>query len=142
MFEKLVYRQLYSFLLERNLLTGSQSGFRPRNSAQDLVPKVVDDWKGYLDNDEIVGSLFTKAIYHDHQLMMLKRQNIGVDGNELAWFQNYLCGRMQCVAINKARSSVKPISSGVPQGSILGPLVFIIFMNNLPAVVSSCDIQL
>ena len=82
----------------------------------------------------------TKAI--DHQLMLQKLQNIGVDGIELVWFWNYLCGRMQCVAIGKARSSLKPISSGVPQGSILGPLLFIIFMNNLPAVVSSCNIQL
>ena len=116
-FGRLVYGQLYSFLLERNLLTGSQSGFRPRHSAQDLLLKVVDDWRGYLDNDEIVGSLFidpTKAI--DHQLMLLKLQNIGVDGIELAWFRNYLCGHMQCVAIGKARSSLKPISSGVPQG--------------------------
>ena len=45
-FERLVYAQLYSFLLERNLLTGSQSGFRPGHSAQDLVLKVVDDWRG------------------------------------------------------------------------------------------------
>ena len=74
--------------------------------------------------------------------MLQKLQNIGVDGIELAWFRNYLRGHMQCVAIGKARSSLKPISGGVPQGSILGPLLFIIFMNNLPAVVSSCDIQL
>ena len=111
-----------------------------------LVLKVVDDWRGYLDNDEIVGSLFidvTKAFDSiDHQLMLLKLQNIDVDGIELAWFRNYLHGRMQCVAIGKAKSSLKPISSGVPQGSILGPLLFIIFMNNLPAVVSSCNIQL
>ena len=145
-FERLVHAQLYSFLLERNLLTGSQSGFRPGHSAQDLVLKVVDDWRGYLDDDEIVGSLFidlTKAFDSiDHQLMLLKLQNIGVDDIELAWFRNYLCGHMQCVAIGKAKSSLKTISSGVPQGSILGPLLFIIFMNNLPAVVSSCDIQL
>ena len=69
-FERLVYAQLYSFffffffLVERNVLTGSQSGFRPGHSAQDLVLKVVDDWREYLDDDEIVGSLFidlTKA---------------------------------------------------------------------------------
>ena len=128
-------------MLERNLLTGSQSGFRPGHSAQDLVFKVVDDWRGYLDDDEIVGSLFidlTKAFDSiDHQLMLLKLQNIGVDGIELPWFQNFLCGRMQYIAIGKARSFLKPISSGVPQGLILGPLLFIIFMNNLPAVVSS-----
>ena len=136
-FERLVYAQLYSFLQKRNLLTGSQSGFRPGHSAQDLVLKVVDDWRGYLDDDEIVGSLFidlTKAFDSiDHQLMLLKLQNIGVDGIELACFQNYLHGCMQCVAISEARSSLKPISSGVRQGSTLGPL---------PAVVSSCNIQL
>ena len=57
-------------------LTGSQSGFRPGYSAQDLVLRVVDDWRGYLDDDEIVGSLFidlTKAFDSiDHQLMLLK----------------------------------------------------------------------
>ena len=137
--------KVYSFLLERNLLTGSQSGFTPGHSAQDLVLKVVDDWRGHLDNHEIVGSLFidlTKAFDSiDHQLMLQKLQNMGVD-IELGWFQNYLCGHMQCVAIGKARSSLKPISSGVPQGLILGLLLFIIFMNNVPAVVSSCNIQL
>ena len=62
----------------------------------------------------------------DHQLMQ-KLQNVGVDGIELGWFKNYLCRRMHCVAIGKARSSLKPISSRVPQGSILGPLLFIIY---------------
>ena len=73
--------------------------------------------------------------------MLQKLQNIGVDGIELVWYWNYLCGRMQCVANGKARPSLKPISSGVPQDSILGPLLFIIFMNNLPAAVSSCNIH-
>ena len=69
-------------MLERNLLTASQSGFTPGHSAQDLVFNVVDDCRGYLDDDEIVGSLFTaltKAFNSiDHQLMLLKLQNIGV----------------------------------------------------------------
>ena len=60
----------------------------------------------------------------------------------LIWFQNYLYSHMQCVTIGKARSHLKQINSGDTQGSILGPLLFIIIMNDLLATVNSCQIQL
>ena len=107
---------------------------------------VVDDWRVSIDNDDIVGSLFidlSKAFDSiHHQLLLSKLDGVGVHGAELAWFQSYLYDRTQCVSIGKARSSFRPISSGVPQGSILGPLLFIVFMNKLPAKIMSCETQL
>lgn len=145
-FEHLVCSQLHSYLHEFNLLTDSQSGFRPGHSTQDLILKVVDDWRVSLDKDNIVGTLFidlSKAFDSiNHQLLLSKLEGIGVHGAKLAWFQSYLCERMQCVSIGKARSSLRSISSGVPQGSILGPLLFVVFMNNLPSEVRTCETQL
>lgn len=99
-----------------------------------------------LDNNDIVGTLFIDlskpfdSIHH--QLLLSKVGGVGVHGAELAWFQSYLCDRMQCVCIGEAKSSLRLISSRVPQGSILGPLLFIVFMNNLPAEVMTCETQL
>ena len=78
----------------------------------------------------------------NHQQLLSKLEDIGVHGTELAWFQSYLYDRMQCVNIGKVRSSLRSISSGVPQGSILGPLLFIVFMNNLPSTIKTCETQL
>jgi len=103
----------------------SPSGFCPGHSTQYLILKVVDDWRVSLHNYEV---MFDSI--HD-QLLLSKLDGVGVHGAEPASFQSYLCDRLQCVCIGKAKSSHRQISSGVPQGSILGPLLFIVFRNNL-----------
>ena len=138
-FESLVHRQLYHYLETNSLLNDAQSGFRPNRSTQDVLHRTVDDWKIALDQGEIVGTVMidlSKAFdIIDHPLLLKKLDAYGVRGSELKWFTDYLSGRKQRVVMDGVLSVWKDIVKGVPQGSILGPLLFTIFVNDLPDTV-------
>ena len=140
LFESLVHHQLHSYLPSNSLLHSNQFGFRPRHSTQDALLRTMDDWRLALDQGKCVGTIFidlSKAFNSiNHSMLLGKLRSYGINDLEHRWFTSYLDGRQQRVSVDGEFSEWANVITGVPQGSIPGPLLFLIYVNDLPNVVT------
>ncbi len=144
--ERIVHDQLYKYLDANNMLHPAQSGFRPGFSTVSSTVSFLNSIYVAFDKNMITGAVFLdlKKAFDtvDHTILCHKLLKYGVVGLSNAWFRNYLDNRQQVTRYNKSVSSLSDINCGVPQGSILGPLLFILYINDLPNTVFSCEIGL
>ena len=140
-FEQEIFQQLYKYMNENNLISKFQSGFRPGYSTLSALIQMCDAGFNNMDNGELTGVVFLdiqKAFDSiDHNILLDKLKFYGISQIEIKWFQSYLTDRYQQCQINGFLSKKGKIISGVPQGSILGPLPFLIYINDLPNCLKS-----